>query len=106
MNPTTEWLPRPTVRERMERFQTLRRTPQLRLLTRFSEYLSAQNIVFFHGDETKIEVVEALVKTLPGHDPHAALQAIWSREREGALGIPPDIAIVRGRLEGVHHIRA
>jgi mannitol/fructose-specific phosphotransferase system IIA component (Ntr-type) len=102
----TEWLPRPTGKQRQELFRTFAQNSQQKPATQFSEFLSPGNIQFFHGYESKIQIVESLVRSLPGHDQEAALQAIWTRERDGALGISPDIAILRGRLEKVHYIRA
>jgi mannitol/fructose-specific phosphotransferase system IIA component (Ntr-type) len=105
INTTVEWLPRPTYKQRVQRFRALlSRSPQ-KVVTRFSEYLTPENIQFFYGHQTKIQIVEALVGTLSGHDHTAVLRAIWAREREGALGIQPDISIVRGRIENTHHIR-
>lgn len=106
MDAITEWLPRPLPNKRSRLALLQVRGASKGALTRFSEFLSPENILFFDGSETKIQVVESLVNTLPGRDQEAILQAIWNREREGMLGIQPDISILRGRLEGVHHIRA
>ena len=103
---TTTWLPRPPQNKRLERFRTFIQKPALVPIARFSEFLTPGNICLFQGQPNKIEVIETLVRTLHGQDHNAALQAIWSREREGTLGIRPDVSIMRGRLEHTHHIRA
>ena len=106
MDTITEWLPRPTARKRVEFFQKRISGLGKRPVVHFSEFLRPKNILFFHGNATKMQVVEALAGTLQGQDLPAVLQSIWSHEREGALGILPDISILRGRLGNVHHIRA
>jgi len=101
-----EWHPSATLQERKILRSGLLRHSGAVSHSPVSEFLSEENILRFFGEESKIEVVEALVGSLHGRDHEAALQAIWAREREGALRIAPDIGILRGRLEDVHHIRA
>ena len=106
MNTSLQWLPRPTYQERLKQIRNYLHTPRQQSPIRFSEFLNADNILFFNSRVTRIQVVEALVGTFPSRDQTAMLQSIWNREREGSLQITPDVAILRGRLEGLHHIRA
>jgi len=100
------WLPIETVQRRRQLQRVLLNRPEKPERYHFSEFLTNRNVLFFEGRESKIEVVETLVGTLSGKDHPSALQAIWARERQGALIIVPDVAILRCRLEGTHHMRA
>ena len=102
----TTWLPSETLQRRRQLQRVLLSRREKPEIYHFSEFLTGRKVLFFDGHESKIEAVEALVGTLSGQDPRSALQAIWAREREGAMIIPPDAAILRGRLAGTHHLRA
>ena len=96
------WLPRTTYQETKEVLQTPSH-PASRL--GFSEFLDEKNILFFPQGESRIGVVEALVRTFPGLDHRELLTDLWGREREGSLIIAPDISILRARVEGVLHVQ-
>jgi mannitol/fructose-specific phosphotransferase system IIA component (Ntr-type) len=100
------WLPQLTLEKRRQLQEALIDQPETSRPIRFTESLTAQNIIHFTEPATKIEIVEALTGTLIGINRAMALRSIWQRERDGSLTISPDVAIVRGRMEKVHHIRA
>lgn len=103
---TTTWLPNETLRMKRQLQQVLLSRPKELRRFRLSEFLTAKNVLHLDGHEGKIGVVEALVSTMTGIDRQAALQAIWTREREGSLIVSPEVTILRGRLAGLHHLQA
>jgi len=102
----TTWLPNETfqMRRQLQRVLLSRRDEHERF--RLSDFLTESNILILGGDKSKVDVVKALVQTLPGRDHEAALQAIWNRERVGSLMARPDVEILLGRLDSVYHMRA
>jgi len=97
------WLPRPTYQEKKE---LTRARPSLTSSLRFSEFLFERNILFFPNGVSKVGIAEALVGSFPGLDARDVLADLWAREREGALLIPPDAVVLRGRLKNSLHVQA
>ena len=97
------WLPKPTYQERRQ--TVLSRTPVPSSL-RLSEFLVERNILFFRKETSKGGIAEALVRSFPAPDPDKTLKEMWSREADGALLVPPRVAILRARLAGLLHVQA
>ena len=86
--PKSDWLPNETLRMRRQLQQVLLSRPREPQHFRLSEFLAPERVLRFSGNEGKIGAVEALVDTFNGIDRRTALQAIWTREREGSRLFP------------------
>ncbi|HEY7161990.1 MAG TPA: DUF4118 domain-containing protein [Acidobacteriota bacterium] len=71
-----------------------------------SNYLSAEQILFFAEEASKNEIVEALMHTLNLPDEKMALQSLREREAAGGILIKPNVAIPHTSINGIEGVKA